>query len=167
MTNGLKSLDNFFYFSSFADSLVDVWAISILRDIFLFIIGLVVLIHHRIIHIFIKNFHRKYISALLCLLMYSYAMLKLLIHADNRKTNISNVFICIWNIIAAFLFFIVWYMLSLLKLFDYKKTNVDGGENENGDEADIFLGMCYPESFSSVPKRNEVSKPMSHLFSLF
>jgi hypothetical protein len=104
------------------------------------VVAFVVSIHHRIIHSFIKNVHRKYISAVLCLLMYSYAMIKLLIHTDNRPKNNINVLMCIWNIIAAFLFFIVWYALSLLKLFDYKKTNIDGGENENGDEADIFLG---------------------------
>jgi hypothetical protein len=46
----------------------------------------------------------------------------------------------VWNIIAAFLYFISLYMLSHLKIFDYKKTNVDGSEPENGgDEADIFL----------------------------
>ncbi len=142
MTNGLTSINNYFLITSFADTVIDIYAISILRDLFLLIISFIVSIHHRIIHSFIRNLHRKYISAILCLLMYSYAMIKLLIHVDSKQNKKSgfHVFLCIWNIIAAFLFFITWYALSLLKLFDYKKTNVDGGENENGDENDIFLG---------------------------
>ena len=124
----------------YRDLLLDQWLIANIRDLFLFIILLIVLINHHLCYKFLKFLHHKYINALLCLLMYSYAMIKLLLHADDRKTLRTNVFILIWNIIAAFLYFISLYMLSLLKVFDYKKTNVDGSEPENGgDEADIFL----------------------------
>lgn len=143
MTEGLVSLKNYYFLSNptiYADLVIDVWLISFVRDIFLLITVLFVLINHRFIHNFIKLIHQKYLSAFLTLSMYSYAMIKLLIHADARKTIPFNVLINIWNIIAAFLFFIFWYSLSLLKVNDYKKTNIDGGDAENADDNDIFLG---------------------------
>lgn len=147
MTDGFTDINKFLLINSngtllilYADLLVDIWIVSIVRDIFLLIISFIVVIDHRLCHKFIKFMHHKYINALLCLCMYSYAMIKLLLHADNRKTNLMNVFMLIWNIIAAFLYFISMYLYSLLKVFDYKKTNIDGGELENGEEADIFLG---------------------------
>lgn len=124
----------------YADLLIDQWLIANIRDLFLFSILMIVLINHHLCYKFLKFLHHKYINALLCLIMYSYAMAKLLVHADNRTMIPTNVFLLVWNIISAFLYFIVLYMLSLLKVFDYKKTNVDGSEPENGgEEGDIFL----------------------------
>jgi hypothetical protein len=151
MTNGFTDLKNFMYFNTessngttktieYADLLIDQWLISNIRDLFIFIILIIVIINHHLCYKFLKFLHHHYINATLCLLMYSYAMIKLLLHADNRTTHLTNVFMLVWNIISGFLYFISMYMLSLLKVFDYKKTNVDGGELENGgDEADIFL----------------------------
>jgi hypothetical protein len=88
--------------------------------------------------------HKKYISALLCLAMYSFAMIKMLLHADQRVPQQHNMIMFIWNIIAAVLFFLSWYMMSLLNLknSNYFKTDVDGGDlgESAPTEDDIFLG---------------------------
>jgi hypothetical protein len=130
----------------------DVWLISLTRDFFLFIIVMIVGIRHKIVYNFVRFVHKKYISSFLCLIMYSYAMGKMLLHADeaHKKGSSSDqniMLMFIWNIFSAFLFFIAWYMMALLKVKDsnYRKTDVDGGDfGENGEEADIFLGkICY------------------------
>ena len=124
-------------------SLIDLWFISIARDLFLFIIILCVAIRHKFISGFIKFIHKKYISAFLTLIMYSFAMIKMLLHSDTRQVKQNSMFMFIWNVIAGFLFFICWYMLRLLKhkILNYRKTDIDGGDlDENAKEEDIFIG---------------------------
>ncbi len=147
--NITKSFNNIPTFQNFniKTSTYDVWVTSLARDVFLFLIISTVAIKHRLVYSFIRFVHKKYISAFFCLAMYSYAMLKMLFHSDQafidqRPPDNTSMLMFIWNIISAFLFFIAWYMLSLLKLKEaYQKTDVDGGDigdNEEGEE-DIFL----------------------------
>ncbi len=147
--NITKSFNKFPTFQNFniKTSTYDVWVTSLARDAFLFLVMITVAIKHRLVYRFIRFVHKKYISAFICLAMYSYAMLKMLFHSDQafineRPPDNTSMIMFIWNIISAFLFFIAWYMLSLLKLrVDYQKTDVDGGDigdNEEGEE-DIFL----------------------------
>lgn len=52
----------------------------------------------------------------------------------------------IWDIFAAFGFFISFYVLALLKIkkANYSKTDVDGGDlAENGVEEDVFIGTLF------------------------
>lgn len=122
--------------------------ISVVRDCVLFLILLTVAIKHSLVYGLIRFVHKKYVSGFLCLIMYSYAMLKMLLHSDqafidNRASDNTSMLMFLWNIISAFMFFIVWYMLALLKLKEcnYQKTNIDGGDMEGEAEAeeDIFL----------------------------
>ena len=134
----LPSVEDF----SIKTSLIDIWIISLVRDLFVLTVTLIVGIKHRIIYSFVKWLHKKYISSFACLLMYSYAMIKMLLHADQRKADQMSMLMFICNIVSAIFFFICWYMMSLLKLKEcnYQKTDVDGGDiGENGEE-DIFLG---------------------------
>jgi len=131
---------------NFKTLIYDVWLISLTRDLLLLIVLFIVGIKHRIIYNLIRFVHKKYLSAFLCLLMYSYSMAKMLLHADEAhqkqiKSDQTNMFMFIWNIISAFLFFIAWYMLALLKVKDsnYRQTAVDGGDMGDNPEEDIFL----------------------------
>jgi hypothetical protein len=141
-----------------------VWVISLVRDAVLLLVILTVGIRHKFIHQFIRFVHKKYVSALLCLIMYSYSMLKMLLHSDQaftdqRPSDNTSMLMFLWNIISAFLFFIAWYMLALLKPKEsfYQKTNVDGGDaGENEVEEDIFLETL-----------KETKKKRSSLFRLF
>lgn len=141
--NKVPTYENF----NIKTSTYDVWVVSLVRDALLFLVILAVGIRHKLIHRFIRFVHKKYISALLCLFMYSYSMLKMLLHSDQafidkRASDNTSMLMFIWNIIAAFLFFIAWYMLALLKPKEcyYQKTNIDGGDmGENDMEEDIFL----------------------------
>nr|QUF59444.1 ATP-binding cassette transporter Abcb9 [Brachionus angularis] len=139
-------------------SLIDVWTISIARDLFLAILLFIVLIRDQLVHPFIKYIHQKYISSFLCLLMYSFCMVKMLLHADQRKqTDKINMFMFIWNIVASFLFFITIYMLALLKpkqSANYQKTDLDG--TDNNLEEDILIETL-----------KETNKKRSSLFRLF
>ncbi len=142
-------------------SLIDVWLISLIRDLFLLFIFILFAAKQHIIYPFVRFIHKKYISAFLCLAMYSYAMIKMLLHADQRKeVDRSSMLMFMWNVCAAYLFFISWYMMALLKLKDsnYQKTDVDGGDmgdNAVGDE-DIFIETL-----------KQTKKKRSSLFRLF
>lgn len=127
-------------------SLIDVWFISMARDLVLFVVVTFVAIRHKFISGFVKFVHKKYISAFLCLMMYSFAMIKMLLHSDTRQVKQNNMFMLMWNVFAGFLFFISWYMLRLLKhkQSNYRKTDIDGGDlDENGNEEDIFIGNLF------------------------
>ena len=125
-------------------SLIDIWSVSLARDLVLFVVVLVTAAKHHAIYKFVKFVHRSYLSAFLCLLMYSFAMAKMLLHADQRaQPDQTNMAMLIWNIFAAFGFFISFYMLALLKIrkSSYSKTDIDGGDiGENGGEEDVFIG---------------------------
>lgn len=142
-------------------SLIDVWLISLIRDFFLLFVLIFFISRQQLIYPFVKFVHKKYISSFLCLIMYSYAMIKMLLHADQRKEiDRSSMLMYMWNTCAAFVFFLSWYMLALLKLKDcnYQKTDVDGGdmgENAGGDE-DIFIETL-----------KQTKKKRSSLFRLF
>jgi hypothetical protein len=129
----------------FSTSLFDVWTVSVMRDLFLLIVVCISGIKHHKIYYFIKFIHQKYIAAFLCLIMYSFAMIKMLVYADQRQiVDKQNMCMFIWNIIAAFCFFISFYMLALLKPKEcsYRKTDVDGGDlGEIAGEEDIFIGI--------------------------
>nr|UOU03331.1 ATP-binding cassette subfamily B9 [Brachionus rubens] len=149
------------YQYEFTTSLIDLWAVSLARDLFFIIIILWTIIRHQFIHQFIKFIHSKYISPFLCLLMYSFAMLKMLFYADQRvKRDPNNMSMYLWNIFAGFMFFISVYMLALLKpkqLDSYQKTTVDGGDpGEANQEEDILIETL-----------NEANKKSSSLFRLF
>jgi hypothetical protein len=126
-------------------SLIDVWFVAIVRDFLLIAVLAILLVRHQTIYKFVRFVHRKYITAFLCLIMYASAMGKMLLHADKRVPDRINMIMLIWNIAAAFLFFISFYLLSLLKVkkYNYQKTDIDGGDlAENGGEEDIFIGNC-------------------------
>lgn len=158
--NKLPTYENF----NIKTSTYDVWIISIVRDVLLFLIILIIAIRHRLVYSLIRFIHKKYLSAFLCLIMYSYSMLKMLLHSDQafnnkRSPDNTSMLMFIWNIIAAFLFFIVWYSISLLKLKEcnYQKTNIDGSDmGDNDGEEDIFLETL-----------KETKKKRSSLFKLF
>lgn len=140
-------------------SLVDVWLISVARDLVLTFVILMVGIRHQLISGFVKFVHKKYISSFLCLVMYSFAMIKMLIHADKRVPDRSSMIMFIWNIFAGILFFISWYMLALLKSksSNYQKTDVDGGDlGDNAPEEDILINTL-----------KETQKKRSSLLRLF
>lgn len=124
-------------------SLVDIWLIAIVRDFVLLAAVSAVAIRHQAVYRVVKFIHRSYLSAFLCLLMYGFAMAKMLLHADKRpQTDQTNMSMLIWNIFAAFAFFISFYMLALLKVkkASYSKTDLDGGDvGENGGEEDAFI----------------------------
>lgn len=145
----------------FATSLIDIWIISLLRDLFLTTVVLWTIISHQKAQFFIKFVHKRYIGAFFCLLMYSFAMIKMLFYADQRANPDPNyMFMCVWNIFAGFVFFIEVYMFALIKpkLSDnYQKANIDGGDpGENPQEDDILIETL-----------NEASKKRSSLFRLF
>lgn len=127
-------------------SLIDIWAVSIVRDLILLLVVIAVIIRHQSVYKFIKFVHRSYLTAFLCLLMYSFAMGKMLLHADRREhPDQTNMGMLMWNIFAAFAFFISFYMMALLKVrkSNYSKTDVDGGDiGENGAavDKDAFIG---------------------------
>ena len=146
---------------AFATSLIDIWIVSLIRDIFLTILVLWTMIAHRKAHSFIKFVHKGYIGAFFCLIMYSFAMIKMLFYADQRANPDKNyMLMCVWNIFAGFLFFIEVYMFALIKpkqSDNYQKTNIDGGDPEdNPQENDILIETL-----------NEASKKRSSLFRLF
>ena len=126
-------------------SVVDTWIISLLRDLFLIVIVTLSSIRHRLVHRFVKWIHQKYLTSVLCLAMYAFAMIKMLLHSDQRVADKNNMFMFVWNIGASFCFFIALYMLALLKpkQCNYHKTDVDGGDlgDQVGEEEDIFIGM--------------------------
>lgn len=103
-----------------SSSLLDIWIISIARDLILALILICVVIRHKFISGFVKFVHKKYISAFLCLIMYSFAMIKMLLHSDTRQVKQSSMFMFLWNVIAGFLFFINWYMLRYIFCFILK-----------------------------------------------
>ncbi len=144
VTRALTRLPDFANFR-IESSLEDVWLVSLVRDLFTFVVVLISACNHRAIYTFVRFVHKKYISSFMCLLMYSYAMIKMLLHADQRQAEKNNMFMFIWNIGASVAFFICMYMLALLKPKEcnYQKTNVDGGdmeaEDENATEEDIFI----------------------------
>ncbi|RNA06435.1 ATP-binding cassette sub-family B member 9 isoform X1 [Brachionus plicatilis] len=145
----------------FATSLVDLWIISLLRDLFLTMVVFWTIIQHPKAHNFIKFVHKRYIGAFLCLLMYSFAMIKMLFYADQRSDPDKNhMFMSVWNIFAGFIFFIEVYMFALIKpkqSDSYKKTNVDGSDpGESPQEDDILIETL-----------NEANKKRSSLFRLF
>ena len=145
----------------FSTSLIDLWVVSLLRDLFLIVVIFIAIIRHHLAHRFIKYIHTRYIGAFLCLLMYSFAMVKMLFYADQREErDKNNMFMCIWNIFAGFLFFINVYMFALLKpkhTDSYQKTNVDGGDpGETPQEEDILIETL-----------NEANKKSSSIFRLF
>ena len=72
--NKVPTYENF----NIKTSTYDVWVVSLARDALLFLVILTVGIRHKLIHRFIRIVHKKYISALFCLFMYSYSMLKML-----------------------------------------------------------------------------------------
>lgn len=135
------------------ESLIDVWCISLLRDVFLITVLTLVSVRHRFVHGFIKFVHNKFIGAFLCLMMYSYSMIKMLLHADQRKsTDPTSMTMFLWNIFASFAFFISIYMLALLKpkqSANYQKTDIDGGDpGDNALEEDILIGKLLGHQFS-------------------
>jgi hypothetical protein len=106
-------------------SVIDVWLVSLVRDLFLLIILVLFVARQQLIYPFVRFVHKKYLSSFLCLAMYSYAMIKMLLHADqNKNVNHSSMLLFMWNVCAAYLFFISWYMMALLKLKDcnYQKV---------------------------------------------
>ncbi|CAF0729488.1 unnamed protein product [Brachionus calyciflorus] len=146
---------------NFTTSLIDLWIVSILRDIFLTCVILMTIIRHHVTHRFIKYIHTRYLGATLCLLMYSFAMIKMLFYSDGRKdTDVNNMFMYVWNIFSGFMFFISVYLLALLKpkfSDNYQKATVDGGDpNEVPQEEDILIETI-----------NEANKKRSSLFRLF
>nr|QNH67875.1 ATP-binding cassette transporter subfamily B member 9 [Brachionus rotundiformis] len=145
----------------FATSLIDLWIVSLLRDIFLTMVVFWTIIQHQKAHSFIKFVHQRYIGAFFCLLMYSFAMIKMLFYADQRSDRDKNhMLMCLWNIFAGFSFFIIVYMFALVKpkqTDSYQKTNVDGGDpGDNPQEDDILIETL-----------NEANKKRSSLFRLF
>jgi hypothetical protein len=91
--------------------------------------------------------------------MYSFAMIKMLVHADQRVPDRNSMIMFIWNIFAGVLFFISWYMLALLKSkrSSYTKTDVDGGDlGDNALEEDILINTL-----------KETQKKRSSLLRLF
>nr|APD26527.1 ATP-binding cassette transporter subfamily B member 9 protein [Brachionus koreanus] len=145
----------------FATSLIDLWIVSLLRDIFLSIVVFWTIVRHQNAHNFTKFIHKRYIGAFFCLLMYSFAMIKMLFYADQRSNPEKNhMFMCVWNIFAGFIFFIEVYMFALIKpkhSDSYQKTNVDGSDpGESPQEDDILIETL-----------NEANKKRSSLFRLF
>lgn len=145
----------------FATSLIDLWIVSLLRDIFLIVVVFWTIAKHQSAHNFTKFVHKRYIGAFLCLLMYSFAMVKMLFYSDQRSEPEKNhLNMCLWNIFAGFVFFIEVYMFALIKpkqSDSYQKTNVDGGDpGENPQEDDILIETL-----------NEANKKRSSLFRLF
>jgi ATP-binding cassette, subfamily B (MDR/TAP), member 9 len=124
-------------------TLIDVWLISVLRTLVFIIILTFTAVRHRIIYTFVRKLHKSYITAFLCLIMYSYSMIKMLLHANLRKADRVSMLMFIWNIFGALLFFISWYMLTLLKLKEssnYQKANFENNEQGDGTgEEDIFM----------------------------
>jgi hypothetical protein len=100
-----KSFHRFPSFQNFniKTSTYDVWVVSLVRDAFLFFIILTVAIRHRFVYTFIRFIHKKYISSFLCLIMYSYAMLKMVIRLFilYKRENIW-VYLKNWNKIFSF-----------------------------------------------------------------
>jgi hypothetical protein len=143
VTKSFTELPGFHNYNIFF-SMIDVWIISLCRDWFVLIVAMIVAIKHELICGFVKFVHKKYISSLLCLAMYSFAMIKMLLHADQREPQQPNMIMFIWNIIGSVMFFLSWYMMSLLNLknSNYFKTDVDGGDlgESAPTEDDIFLG---------------------------
>ena len=144
------------------ESLVDMWLVSLVRDSFMLVVLAIFGVRHRLVHSFVKCVHKKYVSSFMCLAMYSYAMIKMLLHADQRAlVDKRAMTMYAWNILAAFVFFIAWYMMSLLKPKEcnYQKTDVDGGdmgENGGAGDEDIFIETL-----------KETKKKRSSLFRLF
>ncbi len=158
VTNLLKRLPSFDGFDV-RSSLIDVWIISLLRDVILLTILFLFVIKHNFIFSFIKWVHNHYLSAFLCLMQYSFVMIKMLLHADQREPDRSTMIFLIWNIAASILFFISWYAMALIKPKEcnYSKTDVDGGDlGENAHEEDIFIETL-----------KETQKKRSSLFRLF
>lgn len=130
-------------------SLIDIWIVSLARSIFLLAISLLVLIRHEIVNGFICFVHSKYISLLLCLCMYSFAIIKMLLHAETRHIKANSMAMLIWNFFSSFFFYACWYMLKLLKLRKKIKrddasqkdqkatTNADDDDNEK----DTLIGL--------------------------
>ena len=127
----------------FNNSLHDVWLISVLRDVFLLIISLLIATRHHFAYSLLCFLHKKYLTAFACLAMYSYAMIKMLLladqaHRETHEVDRISMLMLIGNVIAAFLFFVACYALVLLKPKEsnYQKTDVDGGDPL---DYDIFI----------------------------
>jgi hypothetical protein len=143
-------------------SLVDVWAVSLVRDSFTLIVVIISAVRSRVIYGFVRVVHKKYVSSFLCLIMYAYAMIKMLLHADQRTADRNSMLMFVWNIGASVAFFLCVYMLALLKPKEcrYQKTNVDGGdmsEENAGDEGDIFI--------ETLKETNKKRSSLARLFS--
>lgn len=55
-------------------ALVDIWVVSLVRDSVLLVVVLCTLVRHQLVYRFIRAMHRSYLTAFLCLVMYSFAM---------------------------------------------------------------------------------------------
>ena len=127
-----------------SSSLIDIWIVSLAKCGFLLTISLLVVIRHEIVINFIRFVHSKYISLLVCLGMYSFAIIKMLLHAETRDIKVIPMAMFIWNFFSSFLFFGCWYMLKLLKLRKLnmnRNVSLEEDSKDNDDEKSTFIGL--------------------------
>lgn len=155
---------------SIESSMVDVWCVSVCRDIFTLVVTIIFAAttpSHRFAYLFVRWIHKNYVSSFLCLIMYAYSMIKMLLHADQRRADRNLMLMFMWNIAASFLFFISIYMLALSKpkIANYHTTDGDDDDENNANERDIFIETLKEtnQKRSSLSRLFRYSRPDWHL----
>jgi hypothetical protein len=142
VTHSFTKLPSFVSDYNVSSSLIDIWLISLVKCTFLFVFTLLVIVRHSLVFKFIRFIHLKYISLVLCLAIYSFAIVKMLLHAETRLIEAKCMAMFIWNFISSFLFYACWYMLKLLKLRTINRgSKKEGDGNEEDLEKSAFLGL--------------------------
>ena len=118
-------------------SLIDVWVLSVLRSVLLLgsLFGVLYNYEDGLVRVKALN----YAVILLCVLMWSYPQIKMLIYTENAVDFEAKWFwlFFVWSEICAWIFLGNWYLLCSFKLHNSNSKNV--GINSSEEERQCLL----------------------------